>query len=207
MAQHLTLAQAFKSKTLSLPQHLAVLAMAVGTVRYPGEPVRYDSPKGMELSSLERAEAKTLLSRLTSLLDPEAPFEIEGNSFPGRAAKGAILTKMIRGLAGPAKQSDVAANAKVDVYGDAIDDLPAWTVDAALKRWCRAECPQSIEASPEYAFPPSPATLRRMALFDLEGIKRDSRLLENLIAAVPTADAMQKHSRPSSDKLPALRRM
>jgi len=190
-----------------LPPRLAALAGALGTVEHPGQPVRHNLPAGWEVTDEDRKGAGSLLSTLTSMLDPQAPFEIDDRTVDGHMAKGALLTKMIDGLAGPANQSATAASAKIEMYADAIEDLPAWAIDKAIKRWARGECPYSIEESPRYAFPPAPATLRKMALFDIEDLRRNERKLKNLLAALPLERAMDPEPLPAAPGLPALRRM
>lgn len=188
----------------SLPPGLALLAGSVGTVRHPGQPVRYHLQTGWVMSDLERREATSLLSTLTSKLSPEAPFE--GEAAPD--AKAAILTKMIRGFGGAADVSDVTADAKMDVYADAIMDLPAWSIDKAVKRWALGACPASIEERPNFNFPPAPATLRKLALDETGIPARHKAMLEKLLAAIPMAEALDPDAKPTGMQVqPALRRM
>lgn len=188
----------------SLPPRLAALVGAVGTVRHPGQGVRHHLQIGWEMSVLEKAEAETTLQHLTSALDPMAHFGDQ----PGPMAKAAILTKLIRGLAGAAEVSDVVAAAKIEMYADAIEDLPAWSIDIAVKRWGRGSCPDEIEERPKYAFPPAPATLRALALLELERPRRDAAKLEILLAAIPMDRALDPEPLPKQFSVGlALRRM
>jgi hypothetical protein len=187
----------------SLPPRLAALAGAVGTVRHPGQPVRYNMPEGMAMSGMERQEAASLLSTLSSALDPTASFGGED----GHSAKGALLAKMIHGLGGAANQSETAATAKIEMYADAIEDLPAWAVAEAIKRWARGSCPPEICESPRFEFPPAPAVLRRLAQSDLDLPRRYVEMLRNLLAALPIDEAMNPEPRPAEPGLPTLRRM
>lgn len=194
--------------TQSQRRRLVDLGRAVGTVQHPGQPLRYNLPVGWTLPPSDLEDAKNLLSILMPMIDPASDFEIEPGRFaPAAQSKGALLTKMIRGLAGPAETSAVAAASKIEMYADAVEDLPAWTIDKAIKRWARGECPASIEETPRYAFPPAPATLRSLAREELAGPKRDAELLQRLIAAVPIEEAMDPARVPTTPNLPALRRM
>ncbi len=193
--------------TPSLSPRLVVLATAVGTVQHPGQRLRYNLPQGWGMSAKERAEAERTLSSLTSSLDPDAPFEVEPGRFePGLMAKGALLTKLINGLAGPAAPSEVAAASKIEMYADAIQDVPAWAIDRAIRRWARGACPPDIEERPKFAFPPAPATLRALALLETSDARRDAKLLTNLLAAEPVEAAMDPTARPST-AVASLRRM
>lgn len=194
---------------ISLPPRLAALAGAVGSVQHPGQPVRHHLQTGWAMSDLERAEARSLLSTLTSDLSPEAMFDVDGRAEPGHLAKGALLNKMIRGLAGAAEPSPLTSAAKVEMYADAIEDLPAWAIDKAIKRWALGECPVSVEENPNYTWPPSPATLRKMALFELDLPRRYVAMLTRLVEAIPMSDALDPDWKaPKQFGVgPALRRM
>ena len=193
----------------SLPRRLVDLASAVGTVQHPGQPLRHNLPAGMSMSEAERREAEGALRSLTSLLDPTAPFaDPDGQPESAGEAKSRLLTKLVQGLAGEAKPTKAVLDSKIDWYADAIEDLPAWAIDRAMKMWARSECPRTIEAEPRYAFPPAPGTLRLMALWQMDTPKRHAELLKNLLAAIPVARAMDPAPMPgSSPGIPALRRM
>lgn len=187
---------------MSLPPRLATLAGAVGTVRHPGQAERHHLQAGWAMSDMEKREAASLLSTLTSDLSPGAPFEGED----GAMAKGVLLTKMIRGLAG-AEGSEIAAVAKIEMYADAIEDLPAWSIDKAVRRWGKGDCPRDIVEKPRFEFPPSPAALRALALLDLDLPRRYVRMLSNLVATVPMERALDPEPLPSSSAVSPLRRM
>lgn len=212
MGRQIVKATEARSITL-LPPRLAALAGAVGAVQHPGQPVRYHLQQEWAMSDLERKEAVSLLSTLSSDLSPEALFEIVDDDGarlePGHLAKGALLTKMIRGLAGVAEPSAVTSAAKIEMYADAIEDLPAWSIDKAIKRWAVGECPTSIEESPNYTWPPSPATLRKMAMLELHLPRRYVAMLTNLVDAIPMEDALNPDWKaPKAFGVgPALRRM
>lgn len=208
MGKDLTTGRAAAGTIMSLPPRLVALAGAVGTTQHPGQPVRYDLPTGWTMSDAERDQARNHLSTLTSLLSPDAPFEIEGQLESGQQAKGALLTMMIEGLAGPAEKSKIRADSQVEMYAYAIEELPAWAIEKAIKRWARGSCPKDVEENPRFAFPPSPATLRALAKLEMETPQRQAVMLQNLIASVPLERALDPTPMPgSSPGVPALRRM
>lgn len=172
----------------SLPQHLVDLAWAVGTVNHPGQPTRYDLPA--PLSAESRAEVEALTKRLTLSLDRMAPFASGDRTLSAGEAKAMLITKMIRGLAGAAQPSDLVAAAKIEMYADAVEDLPAWSIDAAIKSWNRGECPASICEEPKFEWPPAPAVLRKLALTATEFPSRALVKFANLLRAIPVAKAM-----------------
>lgn len=208
MSQEITIAEAGAALTMSLPPRLAALAARVGTVQHPGQPQRFDLPEDAGMTSVDRSSALALLERLDAALNPEAPFKVDDRVYPGNQAKAALLASMVLGLAHSAGMSKAEADAKIEWYAQATEDLPAIAVSAALRNWAQGKCPESIEERPNYAFPPSPATLRKMAEFDLEIPRRRRELLDRLSKAVPTRRAMDPAPIESSAAaVPALRRM
>lgn len=193
----------------SLPPRLAALVGAVGSIQHPGQPVRYHLQTGWKMEEADRAEARRLLSTLDALTHPLAPFE----GRDGGMVKGALITKIVKGLGGAADVADIVAGAKVENYADAIEDLPAWCIDSAIKRWNRGQCPEWIEKKPNYNFPPAPATLRKMAFLDFGPVRESAGKLRKLVNAEPMADALDpdKLPKPTSaggrEFVPALRRM
>lgn len=193
----------------SLPRRLA--GLSIGTVQWPGQQVRlHIQTREGTLTEAERTEAEALLSTLTIALSGEASLELEGRVYPGPEAKDVLVLKIIRGLAGASKASDVEATAKMAMYGDAIDDIPAWAIDKAVKRWAKGLCPYSIEEKPDYKWPPAPAVLRKMALFDMEEHSRNIAKLKALLECIPLKRAMDPEPLPvavGDRSLPTLRRM
>lgn len=195
----------------SLPRRLVDLAWSLGTVHHEGQPVRYTT--AAPLNAEARKEVEGLVENLTLRLDPMASFDPGDGAPPmdARSAKAMLLTKMILGLAGASKPDDAVVAAKMDMYADAIEGRPAWALDLAIKMWAGGECPRDIEPSPDFRWPPSPATLRRLIDFHLDLPKRMVLKFKNLLAAVTTARAMAPAPLPNAPApglaLPTMRRM
>lgn len=191
----------------TLPPRLAALVRQVGTVQHQGQMVRYNLPGGVVITDLERAQARTLLSTLEGHLAADAPYVVENQTYPGRQAKGALIAQMQRGLAGPALVTSEVADAKAYCYDVGTDTLPAWAVDAAIRRWLQHRCPYTIQETPNYAFPPAPGVLRKMAEFDMEEHQRAADDLRRLIAALPLERAMDPAPIARSTGVATLRSM
>ncbi len=191
----------------TLPPRLAALARQVGTVQHGGQPLRYNLPGGVVMSDLERAEARTILSTLEDHLDADAPYFVEEQVFPGRQAKGALIARMQQGLAGPAVVLKEKADAQAYCYDVGTDTIPAWAIDSAIQRWLQHRCPYTIQEAPNYAFPPAPAVLRKMAEFDMEEHVRTAADLRKLLAALPLEEAMDPKPLPKTTAVATIRRM
>ncbi|MDE2099589.1 MAG: hypothetical protein KGL39_20220 [Patescibacteria group bacterium] len=91
-------------------------------------------------------------------------------------------------LAG-AKGSELAAEAKADAYMEALDDIPAWAVSGAVKRWFKGDCGNDERGQPyNYAWPPDPATLRKLAQRQVFMVKGRILELQDILNAKPYVD-------------------
>ncbi|WP_416193138.1 hypothetical protein [Nitrobacter sp. TKz-YC01] len=137
------------------------------------------------MSEAQRSEAKVLLGELEAA--------INGTYLgPQNAAKArlTLLTKMLLSYPVPGDASEAAAAARLDLYDDALSDMPPWALDAALKRWSRGECGHLGMGTLNYTFAPAPAILRRLCLNEIEPLQDQVRKLTRLLAAVSIDRAM-----------------
>jgi hypothetical protein len=135
----------------------------------------------MKLTDDWRKVAEQLVEKIERLLHP-APSAVE------RGEKFKVLSKMLM-VAPTADRSDESTVAKVSAYlDDALNDLPAWAVAAAVRRWHRAEC------GPEhnYTFAPAPGVLRTIALQELEPAKLVLRKLKSVLSAATSFAEAEK---------------
>lgn len=178
-----------------LPQHIAAMSGAVGTVQHEGQATRYHLPRGWTLDESQRVEAKNLLSTFNSILNPGATF----NGQPAADARDALVTALLMGLA-VGQGSEVAADARLDLFEMALDDMPAWSVAEAIRRWARRECPPEIDKKPNYSFPPAPGVLRALAEREVAPYQRSVEDLNKLLAAETIEEAMD----PAPRRKPAI---
>jgi hypothetical protein len=73
------------------------------------------------------------------------------------------VAKLITVLAGERK-SDLADEARSEVYMDVLDDVPCWAVEAAVRRWFKHDCGTDERGKAhDYRWAPDPGTLRAIA--------------------------------------------
>src|ERR1700679_4263987 len=110
----------------SLPSRLEKLASSIGKTQWPGQPVRLDLPSGMELTDQDREEIETRLKQITEIISGT-------NLTINESAKArlSLLTKMLLAFPAAGSTSEGAAQARSDVYDDALGDLPPWAINAA----------------------------------------------------------------------------
>jgi hypothetical protein len=137
--------------------------------------------EGMKLTDDWRKVAEQLVDKIERIIDPSlCAFE--------RGQKFKVLSKMLL-VAPTADRSDEGTVAKVSAYlDDALDDLPAWAVAAAVRRWHRMECGSAYN----YNFAPAPGVLRTIVLEHLEPAKLALLRLKLVLSAAPSVAEAEK---------------
>jgi hypothetical protein len=88
------------------------------------------------------------------------------------------VSKMIMALGGK-KFSDLTGEAKGEAYMVALNDVPCWAVEEALRKWYRGE----FEKEYDYSFPPAPAILRKHARDEQYLVRYRGQRLRELLQA------------------------
>lgn len=163
----------------SLPRQLAWLASSLGTVEWPGLPTRYTLASRVVPTATEQEEIRRQLQAIEAVTEANRPDAVTCSK-----ARFSVLTKLM--LAYPAGiASEPSAAARMEVYQDALADLPPWTVAAAVHLWNLGDA-----GAANYAFAPPPAVLRKLALEALEPYERIAEKLGRLSRAIPMDRAM-----------------
>jgi len=90
------------------------------------------------------------------------------------------VTKMTLVL--PSRESgDLGGEAKGEAYMAALEDVPSWAVQEAMRRWHRAE----YGTKHDYRWQPAPATLREIAMIEVYRVMAIRRQLNDLLLAEP----------------------
>src|SRR3954453_8616912 len=98
----------------SLPLPLARLANSIATTQWPGQPIRYNLPKGVTLSERDRTEIQNRLDQVNEIVTGS-------NLMANESAKArlSLLTKMLLAMPVGGSSSEVAAEARAEMYDDA----------------------------------------------------------------------------------------
>lgn len=176
----------------SLPAWLSsrVSAMATNLQRDPAtgkwhEPLTL-RPE-LALTDQQRQAVQTRIQSSTSLLDQSlTPI----GSKDADKAMFTLVTNLM--LAKPSRAGGPATStARGDAYLAALDDVPTWAVEQAIRKWHRGECDRPFENPPvtfDYTWAPEAADLRRLARREVYAVKDEIAKLENLLVAVPLID-------------------
>jgi hypothetical protein len=169
----------------SLPLRLARLANSIGTTQWPGQPVRLNLPSGVVLSNQDRTEINARLNGLTEIIKGS-------NLTPNEAAKArlALLTRMLLAMPVGGSSSEAAAEARADMYDDALSDVPPWAIDAAIRRWGKGDVPELKMGTLNFAFAPAPAILRKLCKLELQPFEDQALKLTRVLRAISVERAM-----------------
>jgi hypothetical protein len=128
------------------------------------------------------------LERFTRL---DQPVELRGATLTNDQAHSVMIASLL--LKGGAKLDQQSSDAFTEDYLDAIEDLPAWSVREAIRKWNRAESPRLDGKPHSYDFRPSPPTLRRLAQLELACVRRRMIELQKLCDAQPLIEYSDEH--------------
>ncbi len=79
-----------------------------------------------------------------------------------------------------------AAEARLDAFMEALDDVPHWAVAIAIRKWHRGECGLSEHGKRyDYHWAPELADLRRLARIEACDVRARIEFLDRLLRAVP----------------------
>gem|GEM_PF-2514586 len=126
------------------------------------------------------------------------------NSVVVEAAMLVIITKLMMVL--PAMtQNEQSAEARGEAFMSALDDIPAWAVQSAIRRWHRSDCGNDARGRAyDYHWCPAPAELCRIAFAEMWRIKGRAQSLRRLLSAEPRIEFTDEHRREMSERLAGL---
>lgn len=161
-------------------------------------------PANLILNSAERRMVEAHRSELARFLDLDQPITLREQVLSNDQAHGVMIAGLlIKG--GGIKLDKASSDQLTEDYLDAIEDLPAWSVREALRKWNRAESPRLDPKKPhDFNWRPQPPTLRQLAYLELWSVKSRIQTLEKVLNAVPLIEFSDEHRREMLDKLAGL---
>jgi hypothetical protein len=141
---------------------------------------------------LNQAQREAIEDHMRALNKLNGPTPIDNAN--AEAATLVCLTKMMLTLPA-AKQNEESAEARGEAYMIALDDLPPWTVQAAIRRWYRGDVGKNPDGTPQFDchWAPQPSDLRTLASAELWRVQWLSRKLAAVLAAEPRAEFTDEH--------------
>lgn len=112
-----------------------------------------------------------------------------------------IVTKMLLALAAP-RTSETGAEAKGEAYMAALEDIPSWAVQEAVRGWYRGSSLVLDAKMPhDFRWSPAPAILRRLAEIEAAKVKWRATSLQQIIDAEEKLEFSEEHCAAMRQKL------
>lgn len=185
------------AKLTSLPQWLEELIGLLRMEEQAGPDGRYRRTPVLPKERLVNSTQASSISKHVVALGDLMRMTPEMDRAHSQQAAMAI-GKMLLTL--PSKESgELAVEVKSEAYMMALDDVPFWATQAAMRRWYRGECGEKHD----YRWQPAPATLRSLALDEVLRVKVTRRNIERLLEAEPLVEFDEDHCRRMREKLVA----
>ena len=146
----------------------------------------------MILNSSERCLVEQHVVDLARFLDLGQPIVIREHLLSNDQAHGVMIANLLMPGRG-ANLDEVSSDALTENYLDAIEDLPARSVRAALRKWNRAESVKLDGKPHDFGWRPTAPTLRRLAQIEMIPIKGRILQLEKLLSAEPRVEHDEEH--------------
>jgi hypothetical protein len=133
-------------------------------------------PTGKSLSAAERHEIERHVKSLEDVCG-----DTPENSTEAEARMLVEITKMMMALPS-ARLNEAAAEARGELYMAALDDVPVWAMQSAIRRWVRGEAGADYDGK----WCPGPNELRDVALKVQASIAYRLRIFRDLLSAEPS---------------------
>lgn len=145
-------------------------------------------PANLTLSQAQRAEVERYVAELQSLCD-----QTPANADHWKRNTLKAVTELMLVLPSP-QQNDVGSEVTGEAFLVALDDVPYWAADAAIRRLHRHECGLNERGQPyDYHWRPAPAELRRIALDAMRPFNLHVATMRKLLAAEPLNEFSAEH--------------
>lgn len=173
--------EANRGTMLSLPAWAKSRIAWLGTVTIDKKTTHYLTTGLPQLTDVERAQIEPQLQKLEALVIPTAADD---------KPKLVLITKMLMAMAS-GQTSEIGAQARGEAYLFAVGEVPAWSVDEAVKNWYAGKVRDIPEQDLKWA--PAPAVLLRASRDVLAPYHEAITGLRRLIAARPLLETLSGH--------------
>jgi len=140
-------------------------------------------PAAMILSDIESVMVRRHIADLGSLV-----VSTPATSADAEAETLVIVTKMLLALPGQ-RSTDTGNEAKGEAYLAALDDVPPWAVQEAVRKWYRGEHGSKFD----YRWSPVPADLRSLARNEEFKVRGRMTVLERIVKAEALIEYSDDH--------------
>jgi hypothetical protein len=159
-------------------------------------------PASLTLDGTERAAVERHVCELGAFLDVRQTIVLRDKTLSNDQAHGVMIAGLL--LKGGRKLDQAASDALTEDYLDAIEDLPAWCVREAIRKWNRGESAQLDKKPHDFTWRPEAPTLARLARLEKWAVEGRIKVLERLLSAEPLPEYGDAHKVDMRQRLAAV---
>lgn len=159
--------------------------------RAQGYHPRPNLPASLILNGTERLMVEQHMRALDRFLDLNQSIVLRERKMGNAAGHGVLIAGLL--LWKGTRLDEAISEQLTEDYLDAIEDLPAWCVREALRKWKRAESVQLDKKPHDFTWRPEPPTLARLARIERSAIQYRIRTMQRLLDANPLAEYSDDH--------------
>ena len=141
------------------------------------------------------------LATLNRFLGLQQNIVLREQTLTNSQAHGVLIAGLLIKGNGP-KLDKASSDALTEDYLDALEDLPAWAIREALRKWNRMESRPVAGAKPhDFGWRPAAPVLRRLAEAELVPIKLRIMQLGQVLEASPRIEFTEEHCAKMREQL------
>lgn len=187
------------AKLTSLPEWAALRCSILKTETQADRHGKYRPVPVLPKDMIPNETQRGLLTKHASALDSVLAMTPEEDY---RHAEHTVTSVSKMMLTLPSREAgDLAAEAKSEAYMAALEDVPFWAVQEAMRRWYRGEC----GAKHDYRWQPAPATLRELAQIETYRVRAVRRKMSELLDAEALIEFDETHCGVMREKIKSLK--
>ena len=186
----------------SLPAWLQLQTDALAREAYPDTPGKTLPvlPANLIPNSSERAMIERHIATLQRVLGLGEKIVLREQTLTNSQALGVLIAGLLIKGSG-AKLDKASSDALTEDYLDALEDVPAWAIREALRKWNRGESRPTGSKAHDFGWRPMPPTLRALALAELVPIRLRIMQLEQVLEASPRIEFSEEHCARMRERL------
>lgn len=154
-------------------------------------------PTSLILGKEQRMQVEQHISALTAALAMTPADDM-------RHAELTMTTVTKMTLVLPSKETgDLAGEARGEAFMAALEDVPSWAVQEAMRKWHRGE----YGPKHDYKWQPAPATLRTLAMQETYLVMGTRRKLREVLVAEPLREFTPEDEAAMRDRLKGIMKL
>jgi len=183
----------------SLPAWATSQLASLQEAQQPDQTGRYRSVMTLPASSMPNPAQRAAMEKHIADLVPMLS-QTPAVSADYEAATLVLVTNLMLALPGQ-RTSEAGAEATGDAYLMALDDIPTWAVESAIRGWYRGASAKTDKEPHDFRWRPAPAVLRKLAWIEEWKIRGRMDEMRKLLQAEPRIEFTEEERAANLERL------